>query len=394
MDDSLQMIMNPRRMSDEDPNDLAEVRVVGDGDSFDIDDIVNDDASDPETPDDYDNDVDDADDEPDDESDASADIDAGGGAPPAPPPRQAEPSAPSWGQGHGRSVSKEEIANTKRELLYRFDRLERKGVRLPRRYSMASDLTEMQADYDRLVRDRDADAGIKFQKKVLVAVVSGIEFLNKKFDPFDFHLDGWGETINENLEDYDDVLEELHAKYKGKAKMAPELKLLMMLIGSAFMYHLTNTMFKSMPALGQVVKDNPDLMKQFAAATANTMQKSGNDNTGMAGLFSGLFGGGGGGSAPPPPPPNAEPVPMKGPSSARVAEVQKFMQTQSAGVPRAAVRPPLPNPGRDAPVIKENPLPGTHKRPVDDDLLEIMSESDSVVSEVTSGGRRKRVLQL
>ena len=46
----------------------------------------------------------------------------------------------------------------------------------------------------------------------------------------------------------------------------------MMMGGSAFMFHLTNTMFKSsLPQMGDVLKQNPNLMKQFASATANTI---------------------------------------------------------------------------------------------------------------------------
>ena len=34
------------------------------------------------------------------------------------------------------------------------------------------------------------------------------------------------EKINENVDDYDEIFAELHDKYKSKAKMAPEIKLL------------------------------------------------------------------------------------------------------------------------------------------------------------------------
>ena len=57
--------------------------------------------------------------------------------------------------------------------------------------------------------------------------------------------------------------------------MAPELKLMMMLGGSAFMFHLTNTMFKSsLPGMGDIMKQNPELMQQFAKAAANTMSQN------------------------------------------------------------------------------------------------------------------------
>ena len=67
-------------------------------------------------------------------------------------------------------------------------------------------------------------------------------------------------------------LKELHEKYKSKSKMAPEIRLLLSLAGSAFMFHLTNTMFKSsLPGMEDVMRQNPDLMKQFASAAASSM---------------------------------------------------------------------------------------------------------------------------
>ena len=95
----------------------------------------------------------------------------------------------------------------------------------------------------------------------------------------DLKLDGWSESVHENVHDYDDVFEELHEKYKGKAQMAPKLKLLLMLGGSGFMFHLTNTMFKSsLPGMGDILKQNPDLMNQFTKATVNAMGQSNQDS--------------------------------------------------------------------------------------------------------------------
>ena len=46
----------------------------------------------------------------------------------------------------------------------------------------------------------------------------------------------------------------------------------MMLGGSAFMFHLTNTMFKtSIPGMDDIMKQNPDLMKQFAKAAVSSI---------------------------------------------------------------------------------------------------------------------------
>ena len=70
----------------------------------------------------------------------------------------------------------------------------------------------MKDEYARLKHQRDLENSIKFQRKSMMAFASGVEFLNSKFDPFDIKLDGWSESLHENLSDYDDVFEELHEK--------------------------------------------------------------------------------------------------------------------------------------------------------------------------------------
>ena len=52
----------------------------------------------------------------------------------------------------------------------------------------------------------------------------------------------------------------------------------MMLGGSAFMFHLTNTMFKSsIPGMDDILKQNPDLMNQFAKAAVGSIGKQENE---------------------------------------------------------------------------------------------------------------------
>ena len=110
-------------------------------------------------------------------------------------------------------------------------------------YNMNSHLEDMRNEYIKLKKQREIDNSIKFQRKMLMAAITGIEFLNGKFDPFNIKLDGWSESVNENLNDYDEIFEELNEKYGGEGdNIAPEIRLLT-LAGSAFMFHLTNTMF-------------------------------------------------------------------------------------------------------------------------------------------------------
>lgn len=184
-------------------------------------------------------------------------------------------------------LSKEEMLKEKFKLLRKLEELEQKGVQLTKRYSMDSSYQEMKGEYDTQMEERERQNSVKFQGKMLLACITGLEFLNNKFDPFDLKLDGWSEQVNENLTEYDEIFGELHEKYKSKAKMSPELKLLFQLGGSAIMLHMTNTMFKSaLPGMDDIMRQNPELMQQFTQAAVSSM--SGN-----------LGGGGGsGGGAP------------------------------------------------------------------------------------------------
>ena len=185
----------------------------------------------------------------------------------------------------------EKIQKDKFDLLCLLERLEEKGVKISKKFSMSSDYDEMKYEYDRAVKARELSQSVKFQRKMLIAFVTAIEFLNNKFDPADVKLDGWSESIHENQHDYDDIFEELHAKYREKANIAPELKLMLMLGGSAFMFHLTNTMFKtSLPGMGDIMKQNPELMQQFAKAAANSMGQN-QETAGYGGLMGDILGG-------------------------------------------------------------------------------------------------------
>ena len=186
-------------------------------------------------------------------------------------------------------ISAKELLREKFKYLRLLEAIEQKGIKLSKRYSMDSSLEEMKGEYETLKAEKEKSNSVKFQGKMLMACVSGLEFLNNRFDPFDLQLDGWAEAVNENLEEYDEVFGELHEKYGSTAKMAPELKLLFMLGGSGVMLHMTNTMFKSsMPGMDDIMRQNPELMQQFTKAAASSMGES---NPGL-GSFMNMVGGG------------------------------------------------------------------------------------------------------
>ena len=173
------------------------------------------------------------------------------------------------------------IEDEKQDLLYRFHRLEAKGIKLPKKYNLYSDIREMRSDFERIKRDHEVNASIKFSRRMLMAVVSASEFLNKRYDPFGMELNGWSETVMENTTDgdYDNVFERLHDKYAGKVNTPPELELMLSLAGSAIMFHMTSTMFKTIPNLSAMSKGNPEMQQAMNNIAQNIMKQQNNTQT-------------------------------------------------------------------------------------------------------------------
>ena len=159
------------------------------------------------------------------------------------------------------------IEDEKADLLNKISRLIKKGIHSGARLTIYSDIEEIRTEYKRMIYSIECERSIKFQRRMLVAAVTGLEFLNDKFDPFDLELNGWSQNTMENVEDYDGVFEELYNKYKTKVNVAPEVKLIMMVGGSAMMFHLTNSMFKAaVPNMNNVMKQNPELVRNMMDA--------------------------------------------------------------------------------------------------------------------------------
>ena len=176
------------------------------------------------------------------------------------------------------------------DYLNKLQRLEQKGFPVARKFTMDNSLDEIKQEYDRLVDARNLEGSLRFQRQALMGVVTGLEWMNNRFDPFDLNLDGWSESVHENVEDFDEIFEELYDKYKDRGKMPPEARLLFSLAGSGFMVHVSNTFMKQrMPSAADVLKNNPELARQFATAAAN---QAGSGFGNFMGMAMGAVGGG------------------------------------------------------------------------------------------------------
>ena len=165
--------------------------------------------------------------------------------------------------------SPEDEKKEKIDLLNKLQRLEAKGLPVNRRYTMDNTLEEIKTEYSRVADARNLESSLRFQRQAMMSVVTGLQWMNDKFDPFELKLDGWSESVHENLEDFDEIFEELYDKYKERGKMPPEARLMMALAGSGFMCHVSNTFLRSrMPSMDDILRQNPDMARQFATAAA------------------------------------------------------------------------------------------------------------------------------
>lgn len=260
---------------------------------------------------------------------------------------------------HMEYLTPEQEFTKKTEGLTMLERMDRKGI-TGNKMTMANTLEEIQAEVDRRKDSKALEASVRFQRSMLTTVTNGMEFLNSRFDPLGIKLDGWSEQVNENIEDYDEIFEELYDKYKDKSKVAPEVRLIMSLGLSAAMCHVTNTMFKSkMPGMDDILRNNPDLAKQFAQAAASQAVGPGFANfvgMGMSDRASsrrpsvqqpppptynpnaGLFPSGFGSNQPPSPPPMTARREMRGPTG--VDDILRSLNQAGENIPDRAVPPP------------------------------------------------------
>lgn len=279
---------------------------------------------------------------------------------------------------------------------------EKHGINTPSHFNRKTPPEEIRAFIRRERKKREKVNAEKLGAKILLTTVTALEFLNNKFDPFDLKLDGWSESIHENIDDYGEVFGELYEKYKTSTKVPPEVKLIMMIGGSAAMVHLTNTMFKtSIPGMEDMLKQNPDMMRQFAQA-AQTQMGPGPakpppqpfDNSPINKNTSGIN------NMSAPPPPVQTRTDQKGPSLNVPPPMRQNNETNQ--VPSGPLRPIAPSipTSTGLPAMPKREMRGPSGLGVDDILKEITltntnpgkkSPSGSVVSK---GNNQRRTINL
>jgi hypothetical protein len=186
------------------------------------------------------------------------------------------------GQDSAPQLTYEQRRERKINALAALRRLEEAGY-VPagdKKFSFTSDLAEIEDTVERLKLQRDLDSSIKFQRKFLIGFANVVEFVcSTEYNIFDLKLEGWSDSIFENITDYDEVFEELYYKYKDSVAVMPEIKLLMMVGGSAMMFHMSREIFSKtsskVPGFDEVMARDPDLKRKYTDVAASIAKERG-----------------------------------------------------------------------------------------------------------------------
>lgn len=255
------------------------------------------------------------------------------------------------------------------DLSFKLERLRKKGLPVRTFEGSTTDLRDMRAEYNRIKSEIEFDNSMKFGKKALCGVVSVIEWLNQKYQPFDLQLEGWSESVMTGIDGYENTLERLITKYRHRVSAPPEVELALSLAASGLMYHMTNTMFKQALHGG-----NPDLLKS------------------MVGAFTG-----GNGPQPPAPPPAQQPTTatrpqaykMRGPGIDLSPLMTAAMQQQPSPMPYPQpANPPPPtrlHPNQPSPITFQPP-PQQQQQPMTLSTENILLQQQHSVTPLADGG--------
>jgi len=278
----------------------------------------------------------------------------------------------------GPKLSDDAIAKRKYELLRKFERLNKMGVPIRKRFTMDSPLDEMELELEFVRKEKAMDSTIKQFSEWFITGMSALEWGSKNVNMvkmFGLQLDGLSQSAQMNVGDLEEDFEELYELYGDKMRMHPLVRIPMRTCFMVYMVHLTNQMAMKAPVpnIEEILRTNPDIARQMAAQAMQTQTQQfrqmnqqqqqqfippppPQSNNPLSGLMSFL-----GGTTQPPPPesssiktiPARAPVrEMKPPTGLGIGDILKNIQREEKKIAPASKLPPPPPSSAKGPTLK------------------------------------------
>lgn len=167
----------------------------------------------------------------------------------------------------------EDVRLKKLDLIRKLGELRDYGATISQNYNLDSDLKSMEYEYKLHTDIRSKRNAVTWMSHMMIGIVRGVEILNDTYNPFEIKLGGLTTKVNNNLQAYYDVLGEIYEKYnKPGKKMAPELRLLLMISGAGLSLQLSRFMPNMLPEVSKELKNNEDTindLKDIASKTSD-----------------------------------------------------------------------------------------------------------------------------
>lgn len=154
-----------------------------------------------------------------------------------------ETSAAGWEHSPPRpKYSKVEELQRKATMLHQLKKLTESGRYSTIELTMADPIEDIETELFRIKGEKQNEDSLDFAKKAFLLGIQGLEMVSKKQNVVDLDLDGLSTCVScdSQLGKYDEVLMELVEKYGASASAGPEVKLVLMLVTSAFGVHVSN----------------------------------------------------------------------------------------------------------------------------------------------------------
>lgn len=162
--------------------------------------------------------------------------------------------------------SKDELLLKKLEIMRKLGELVAHGSvkKLSQNYNLNSDYKTMKFEYDLHSGIRAKKNAVEWMSGMMIGIVKGIELLNDKVNPFDIQFENtWSNNVTSDITNYYDVLGEIYEKYTNGKTMAPELKLFLMLTGSAVSIQMHKGLTNMVPDASKQIDNDQGLIQQL-----------------------------------------------------------------------------------------------------------------------------------
>jgi hypothetical protein len=248
----------------------------------------------------------------------------------------------------GPTVSEDALMKEKYEILRKFERLQKMGVPIRKRFTMDSPIDEMKMELDFIRKEKAMDSTIKQFSEWFITGMSAMEWGSKNMNVlkmFGLQLDGLSQSAQMNVGDMEEDFEELYEMYGDNMRMHPLVRIPMRTCMMVYMVHLTNQMAMKAPVpnIQEILRQNPEIGRQLASEAMKTQTSQ--------------F------KASPPqyvPPPQQAPPQQSNPLSG----LMSFLGATQQSAPPPSAAPPAPQPQSKKVALTiptfGNPLPKTN----------------------------------